>query len=47
MHELSTFLRNDEVGLAQQIEMIRNAGQAHDKMPANLAYCQFPLSQQF
>jgi len=27
--------------------MIGNAGQAHDKMPANLAHGQLPFPQQF
>lgn len=47
MHELSALLRNDEVGLAQQIEVIGNTGQAHDKVSANLAHGQIPLPQQF
>ena len=47
MDELSALLRNDQVGLTQQIEMVGNAGQAHDKMPADFANGQVPLPQQF
>ena len=47
MDELSALLRNDEIGLAQQIEVIRNAGEAHDKVPADFAHAQFPLPEQF
>jgi len=47
MDELSALLRNNQVGLAQQIEVIGNTGQAHDKVPANFAHGQLPLPQQF
>lgn len=47
MYELPAFLRNDQVGLAQQIEVIGNAGQAHDKMPPDFAHSQVPFPQQF
>jgi hypothetical protein len=47
MHELSAFLRNDQIGLTQQIKVIGNTGQAHDEMPADFAHGQFPLPQQF
>ena len=45
MDELSTLLGNDEVGLAKQIEVIGNAGEAHDKVPADFAHAQFPLPE--
>ena len=47
MHELSAFFRNDQVGLTEQIEMVGNTGQAHDKMPAAFAHGQIALPQQF
>jgi hypothetical protein len=47
MHELSAFFRNDQVGLTEQIEMVGNTGQAHDKMPADFAHGQIPLPEQF
>jgi hypothetical protein len=46
MDELSAFFGNDEVGLAQQIEVIGNAGEAHDKVPADFAHAQFPLPEE-
>jgi hypothetical protein len=45
--ELAALLGHDEVGLAEQIEMIRNAGQAHDKMAADFADGQFLFAENF
>ena len=47
MDELSALFRNDQVGLAEQIEVIGNAGEAHDKMPADFAHGQVAFPQQF
>ncbi len=47
MDELPALLRDDEVGLAEQIEVVGDAGQAHDKVPADFADGQVPLPEQF
>lgn len=47
MDELPALFRNDQVGLAEQIEVIGNAGQAHDKMFADFAHGQVALPEQF
>ena len=47
MDELAALFRDDEVGLAKQIEVIGDAGQAHDKMAADLADGEIALPQQF
>jgi hypothetical protein len=46
MDELAAFLRNDQIGLTQQIEMVGNTGRAHDKMSADFADGQVPFPQQ-
>jgi hypothetical protein len=47
MDELAALFGNDEAGLAEQIEVIGNAGEAHDKVPADFAHAEFPLAEEF
>jgi hypothetical protein len=47
MHELAALFRNDQVGLAQQIEVIGNARKAHDKVLADFAHAQFSFPKEF
>jgi hypothetical protein len=47
MYELAALFRNDQIGLAQQIEVIGNARKAHDKVLADFTHGQFPLPQKF
>lgn len=47
MHELTALFRDDQIGLAQQIEMVGNARQAHDKVLADFAHIKLSVAQQF
>ena len=46
MDELAALFGNDEVGLTEQIEVIGNAGEAHDEVPTDFAHAQFPLPEE-
>ncbi len=46
MHELPSLFRDHQVRLAQQIKVIGNTRQTHDKVPADFAHRQLPFPQQ-
>jgi peptidyl-tRNA hydrolase len=47
MDELAALVRDDKVGLAQQVEVIGDAGQAHGKVAADFAHGQVAVAEQF
>jgi hypothetical protein len=47
MDVLASLFRNDQIGLAQQIEVVGNARKAHDKVLADFAHAQFSFPQEF